>query len=82
MEIKENVLPLESKTDSFKIYLQVQLSGGFWDIIKEADIKDYNTDLETMFYAVAKSRIERGFKTRLQGIRIERISSITELTLE
>jgi hypothetical protein len=81
MKLKQTALPMVSRTDSFKIYLQVQLSGGFWDTLETCTEEDYR-EVESKWEEIAIEWMKKGEgKVRLLGIRIERIEGITELSL-
>lgn len=76
---KYNAIPSTEVTDSHMVYLQVQLSGGFWDSIKECKEKDYI--LEDWDDEIAE-RLEKGFRVRINSIVIIRRTLITEMLEE
>jgi hypothetical protein len=76
---KYHILPFENKIDSHKIYLQVLLSGGFWDTIAECKAGEYK---EETWDSEISERLEKGFTVRLYAEIIERRTTVTQIFSE
>ena len=75
---KEIESPVVEEVQSFKIYLQVQLSGGFWDTLKEVNEKDF-LSITVEWDKLCVEYLEKGFRVRMLGERIVKSSSYTEV---